>query len=395
LTLPVLGPTHPRMTREPEAQIDPISAPSTAARNLGLDLVRAVAILLVMVAHYGNNIPQWFHLTPNPFVFVGGEVGVVLFFALSGFLIGLILIRLAETAPTFRNFSVFLVRRWLRTLPLYFLWLALLLAAFPPPAHLQAYILKFGTLTQNLFQPMPPDFFFAVSWSLTIEEWFYILFPCLLFAATWCFGRAGAALWLCLGVFLLAPLALRLADPAFADWTTGLQKQVFYRIDAIAYGVLMATLYRRRSWLFRNPWPSLAVAAALMAAFYGGLFAAWLPPRWFPALIFNVLSIACALCLPAALRLRQAPAWIARPIRLVSSISYGLYIIHDTVLVDLVQQHLLGRGMISAPLAAAAALALPWALAYVSFRFFETPILRRRPCQELEQPRRVAISAAA
>ena len=124
-------------------------------RILGLDVLRGLAILLVMVAHYTNNISFWYGLTPPPAVFFTGDLGVDLFFALSGFLIGGILIDVLDRAPSWSSLWRFMLRRWLRTLPAYWTWLAVLALAFPPVRPISAPLPRFATMTQNLLQPMP------------------------------------------------------------------------------------------------------------------------------------------------------------------------------------------------------------------------------------------------
>jgi peptidoglycan/LPS O-acetylase OafA/YrhL len=350
-------------------------------RNLGLDLVRAIAVLLVMVSHYSNNISFWFGIHPDQRVFFAGELGVELFFALSGFLIGRILLDLALSAPTRRNLLIFLVRRWMRTLPVYFIWLAVLLIFWPPVHGWAGYAVHFATMTQNLVQPMPTDFFFAVSWSLAIEEWFYLLFGCALFVSV-SLWRSKRAIWPPLLLFLLVPLCLRLFVPAFYDWDRGLAKVVVFRLDEIAYGVLVAELYRRGSVLFRYPFLPLCLGLPLLL----GLWTGWLPVRPYalaPAIIYNFTIMGCVLCLPAALRLRRGPRWFTTVVRGLSAQSYALYIIHLTILVDLAQG-LWWRHAISTAQAVMIALTLPFVLAYLSFRFIEAPLLARRPAQHAD-----------
>lgn len=361
-------------------RLDPLpDLPHAEARSLGLDLLRAAAILLVMASHYANNVGYWFHYRAPQRVFFAGDLGVELFFALSGFLIGLILIRIAERQPTARSFGVFMIRRWMRTLPLYFLWLGMLFWFWPPRQGVAGAAWRFATLTQNLLQPMPEDYFFAVSWSLTIEEWFYLLFGSTLILTTRLFRSANIALLLCLGVFMLGPLALRITELDYSAQGIGRMKEVFFRIDEIAYGVLMAWLYLRRSWLFRHPWPPLAVGLVLVAAAWAGHLP--LPVSLLPALTYNAVIVGCALCIPAALRFQRAGEWFAAPVRLVSALSYGLYIVHLTILVDVTQAMLWGTGRLSAPAAAVFTATVTLVLAYLSFRYFEAPILRRRPGQ--------------
>jgi peptidoglycan/LPS O-acetylase OafA/YrhL len=374
------GVMSPSPGHEPQRTAPQTPGGDDAGRSLGLDLLRALAILLVMVSHWANNVGFWFHVQAPPVVFVSGDVGVELFFALSGFLIGRILIGIAATGPTWRNFAIFMARRAMRTLPLYFLWLAVLLWFLPPRQDALAVALRFATLTQNLIAPMPPDHYFGVSWSLTIEEWFYLLFG----GAVICGARllgGSRALWLCLAVFLAGPLALRVAELRWSELGLELYKEVFFRIDEIGYGVLMARLYLGRSWLFRHPWPPLALGLLLVGLAWAGRLP--VPISLMLALTFNAMAIGCALCLPAALRLRHAAAWFAVPVRWLAARSYALYIVHLTILVHVVQARLWEPGILSSPVAAVLAIGSPFLLAELSYRCLERPILRLRPRQEL------------
>jgi peptidoglycan/LPS O-acetylase OafA/YrhL len=334
-----------------------------------------------MVSHYTNNVSFWFGIKPSNRVFFSGDLGVELFFALSGFLIGRILLDIADRDPSWRNLRVFLVRRWMRTLPLYWLWLIVIALAYPPAAHLGAYLLRFGTLTQNLDRPMTNDFWYAVSWSLTIEEWFYILFGVGVILATRLIRRPWA-FWIPLLVLLTVPAALRLCVPGFADWSNGLNKVVPFRLDEIGYGVVAAWLYTRRSWIFRHPCLPLLAGLALVAAM-------WLGPVQSPlyqALRYNVTVVGCALCLPAAIRVRNLPPPLAAAARTLSRQSYALYLVHLTLLVDLAQG-LWWRHRISAPAAVALAVVLPFVVAELASRWIEQPIMRRRPRQWFEPAR--------
>jgi peptidoglycan/LPS O-acetylase OafA/YrhL len=79
-----------------------------ATRNLGLDVVRSIAILMVMACHYGNAFLYWLGV-PNPEYYgaAPGFYGVELFFVLSGFLIGRILLNIAAVQPTGKALWVF------------------------------------------------------------------------------------------------------------------------------------------------------------------------------------------------------------------------------------------------------------------------------------------------
>ena len=349
--------------------------PGANGRSLGLDAMRSGAILLVLAAHWSNNILFWFGVTaPRQLAFTG-TLGVEVFFALSGFLIGQILIEQASTNPGWRNFGVFLVRRWMRTLPLYFSVLAVLLVFFPPPELPLRYALKFGSLTQNLFRPMPPGWWFSVSWSLAVEEWFYLLFGAAVFASYRMF-RADWAIWPPVGLFILVPLGLRFGAPGFSPWSGGLSQMVFFRLDEIAYGVAMAAFYRRRVRLFDRPLACLAAGLVLIVVVPSTHVPtlAWL----FRPLSYNITIIGCALLLPAALRLRRLPGPLAAAVGAISAQSYALYLIHLTLLVD-VAQALWVRHWVPVWGCVAIATIAPFVLSWLSARFLEAPILCLHP----------------
>jgi peptidoglycan/LPS O-acetylase OafA/YrhL len=343
-------------------------------RNAGLDLVRAIAVLLVMASHWANNFGVWYGFHAPQFVFDAGEVGVDLFFALSGFLIGRILLELVDRGPSWRALGVFLVRRGMRTLPLYYLWLAVLVAVWPPTAGdhpLRRMIL----LLQNFAWPMPPNDFFAVSWSLTIEEWFYLGFGTCLVGAAMVLGRR--ALWPVLLVFIAGPLSLRFLVPGYHTWSNGLWHSVIFRIDSVAYGVVLAHIWRRAGGVLRHTTPALLLGLAL-------IFGAWsdllLPSHLLPELNDTAMVVGAVLCLPAALRLRTIRSWPGWLIARISAQSYGLYLMHLTILVDLAQG-LYWRHLITRPVAVLVAVALPFVLSWASFVYLERPLLARRPAQ--------------
>jgi peptidoglycan/LPS O-acetylase OafA/YrhL len=146
-------------------------------RVFGLDVLRALAIIDVVIIHsrivLGNietGFP-WIRLIP----------GVTLFFVLSGFLIGSMLINIFEkkevSLPVIFNF---LKRRWFRTLPNYYLILLvnIIIVYFGViKEDFSQFNFSFFIFCQNLFHPFHG--FFWESWSITIEEWFYLSFPLL------------------------------------------------------------------------------------------------------------------------------------------------------------------------------------------------------------------------
>jgi peptidoglycan/LPS O-acetylase OafA/YrhL len=294
-------------------------------RSAGLDVARALAILLVLAAHFASQCLPWFGLQAPAWLEKAGGQGVALFFALSGFLIGRLLIGLSER-PTLRGWWIFMVRRWMRTLPAYLAWIAVLAVFWQPAGELGEYALSYATLTQNLAWPMPADNWFGVSWSLAVEEWFYLLFSVTFLSLAVLLGRS-AGFWVAVAAFI--------AIPTFARWLVGFElgpgvRVVALRLDAIAYGVVMAKLTVDRSILVQRPFALLGVGASLV----GFVWAApvFEEPNAWRLGMFTLRPLGWALCLPAFLALAGLPKPLARAALGVSLLSFSLYIVHLSII---------------------------------------------------------------
>jgi peptidoglycan/LPS O-acetylase OafA/YrhL len=364
--------------------ITPVLVPPPAHsidRNFGLDLARFMAIASVVAVHCFSVFLGMAHRPTPMAIVVGGMFGVELFFVLSGFLIGRLLFDIVDTDPTPRGWAIFMVRRWLRTLPLYFVWLVLVAVVLPGPTHL----LRYMTLTQNLAWPMPADHWFNESWSLAIEEWFYILFSVALIgtaAAT----RGSKLVWPVILAFILIPPVLRLLGPAPGEadpdlfFNEHIYHVVLYRLDAIAYGVALARLYHGGSRLFAHPWWAGGAGLVLVGAF--GLqnsYGVWLPVSRTAFRNLQLVGVGVGFCLLliALLRMPALPGPLGWVVRTCARISYGMYLMNITI-IFLVVWYAGGYGL---RFDVSVCLALILLLPYLSQRFFEAPLMRLRPRQ--------------
>lgn len=321
-------------------------------RVFGLDLVRAAAILCVVFSHgfLAHNLRQfashgWPALQPfaHWIIFTEhlGALGVEIFFVLSGFLIGTILVRSSENFGQ-KELRRFFIRRWFRTLPLFWLFVVLNvgLEAFLRDRHLALNEIAGVTFfLDNL--TVPHLAFFPESWSLAVEEWFYVTFPILLLVAYKVTGGRKP-----LTVFLVVALALFTFSLVMrcvyamrpgTDWITFQRCAVLLRFDAIMTGVVAAWLRLR----FPRAWeccPRL-VAVIGLAVLLGGYATIWdLTSPGFPALPddfyaktfrFTVISLGVALLLPAASMWRVERERL--PHRWIHSIavwSYAMYLVN-------------------------------------------------------------------
>ncbi len=367
-----------------------------ASRSFGLDLIRAAAVTLVLLSHCGDIFANWFGATNLRAFSYGAFYGIELFFVLSGLLIGGLLIeQIDRTAPPGlpRAWRIFMIRRWMRTLPLYYVCLfaiALIWAPilWPGGAHLADALLSYVPMLQNLAWPMRDGNFFDVSWSLAVEEWFYLGFSALLFALA---ARARrAALPVAVTVFIAGPMLLRWWLRATPD---GSDHLVIYWLDSIAIGVLAAWLAARRPAWFRAAAWLLPAGLALAALTYtGGLARFGVSAHLRRTFDADLLAVALALLLPAAARWRQARGPAAAVVRAISRYSYALYLTHLSVLIWVDYRRV---GWHLAPAASVAlSVALIAGLSYAISRCVERPIMARRPSDRPQPSHPIASSPA-
>ncbi len=351
-------------------------------RVAGLDLLRALAILGVLLAH---TLP-FLYSHEWRFAYGGhlGSMGVDLFFVLSGYLIGGILWRLGPRLASWREVRDFWCRRWLRTLPAFYAFFALTVAlavwAYArPPGVNEA--LRVATFTQNLAWTMPT--IFPEAWTLAVEEWFYLILPLALWAGLRLRVPFKWVWWAVLGVMLVAPLVLRCLQDLPTSWGAATRQPVIFRLDALATGVAMATL--RAEW--PAPWRrwrhgALAAGVVLVVLSYVLLYRLTLDASWFAnTLWFNLTSLGYALLLPWASEKRRFGhrGW-GTAVRKTALWSYSLYLCNVGVVVAL-QHHWEKQIQASAAVAAVAVIAawvLAFAIAAAAHAAIERPFLRLR-----------------
>lgn len=309
--------------------VDAVAATSPPARIDALDGVRGLAILLVVVMHalfFGVPLPGVPPLSQES-VYVRlaglGWCGVDVFFVLSGFLITGILWRSRGAPHYFRNFYA---RRALRIFPLYYLVLALLLwglgRAPTTPAEQWSYLLYYQNLRFGFGGDAVADPARDITWSLAIEEQFYLLWPAVVAVAS----RRG--LLRCCVVLIVASIALRFAGPAL-----GIPKPYFLtfcRLDGLAAGALLALSPLPPRWF---GWSALVagVTALVAIAFATGNALPHAPEMQ----TFGLLA-ALALAVGVLVAARH-PGIVQRvvslaPLRWLGQYSYCIYLVHFLVI---------------------------------------------------------------
>ncbi len=214
-------------------------------RHGGLDVLRAVAIVLVIVHHVPIFETQSGVLAPliNAFDRFGWS-GVDLFFVLSGFLIGGLIFNEIWTHGSFDP-RRFLARRLLRIWPSYYL---LVLAS--------GGVMAIGLGIAGAVREVVPNFLhyqnyvnsrtiLMHTWSLAVEEHFYVLLPLVVVLFPWRRGKGSSPR--CLVAVLMLTLPASLGARYYTASTSPYSLPLYYnpthhRIDALAFGVLLAYL---------------------------------------------------------------------------------------------------------------------------------------------------------
>ena len=217
-------------------------------RILSLDLLRGIAAFSVAIPHFLT-----YHGIAVQKLETFAIIAVEIFFVLSGYVLGpQILICLRE--PKARNLAIFLMRRWMRTIPPYVV--ALTFTAILFGRFLGHEFWLYAVYVQNLFSLKQLNDYFNIAWSLSIEEWFYLTFPLTLVILSVFAGRMDDRnlYRACFGYIALFTL-LRLGHGASPDWGRDVRRVVIFRVDSIAYGFLLFLMHKgiisRRSCAIR------------------------------------------------------------------------------------------------------------------------------------------------
>jgi len=306
-----------------------LTTPAPAFRlgyHPSLDGLRGVAILLVMLYHFGTPV-------------LGGAVGVDVFFVLSGFLITALIVGEVQRDGRL-DFAAFYRRRALRLLPALFTLLLVLVGAtvlFRSRYREEAIRESWMALLYSLnwfkaYGRVPENNYLGHTWSLCIEEQFYLLWPWMLAAMLRFRLRTVAILGLVASGVLLSAGMRALHWTMYHDWD-----RVYHGLDSRADGLLVGSLLalvlsrmpaaetssRRRT---AAGWLGVAVLLTLsflpLTPFYlvGGI----------PIANVSTAAILAALLAgPPGGLLRRV--FEARPLVWVGKISYGLYLWHVMV----------------------------------------------------------------
>lgn len=327
-------------------------------RNFGLDVVRAISILLVLLAHRFD------------FNYELGTVGVQIFFILSGFLIGQILLKDFKSSGNIDTVFKFWKRRWFRTLPLYYLVLIFKILIYGNPYGWKM-IVYFLFLHANFVGIS----FFGVSWSLIIEEWFYIFLP---LATLFFFGRgidSRRYIYFLLG-FIVLFFSARFA------WNYFNKGIIIYQFDCLLLGVGLALIKLYYSEIYKKLCTVYFFLIGLLGVvfwtvIYGEVTDIPLYDTFYRVTWFFLISIFIALMIPFVeqsvvinqILKKNKPAFYF--FTWTSILTYSIYLLHMEVF------HI-NISLINEPITFVLQMIILYVICYLVYSLFEHPMMMLR-----------------
>jgi len=336
-----------------------------------LDSIRGLAVLLVLV--HNTDKSRFFGLIAHD-----GWMGVDLFFVLSGLLITGILLNTKDSEHYFRNFYA---RRCLRIWPLYFSTLLFMFVVVPilrPSEAPQVFAVRsmpwwsYLIFLQNFFVPVVTKAtgLLGVTWSLAVEEQFYLVWAVVVWFCSEAKLRRIAATVICLSPVLRFYLLRH---------NVNVYPNTFCRLDGLMAGALLALLFRSKTLALQTyvtpAWISLSIAVPVALITAGRV-------EW---LVYSFTSLASASLVYLAICSRQQ--WFRavlgnRFLIYTGTISYGIYLL-EKIPIDAAQSlHLDKHPLVVLSVSALAT----YILASISWNVMEKPFLRLKRLFVLQTP---------
>ncbi|MFC3158708.1 acyltransferase family protein [Chryseobacterium arachidis] len=265
------------------------------------------------------------------------------------FLIGRILIRDFEQGISFKKIIHFWKRRWFRTIPAYLVSIFLIITlSYLTHTHFQKWeVLKTIFFIQNLNHE--PKSFFIESWSLSIEEWFYLTLPILLFI----FHKISKVsikinIIIIFFIVFIASNFIRLFYfqnlniGTLTEWDNNLRKPVITRLDSILIGVLGAWIFHFKRLFFDKNKTILFVLGFIIFLFNKFLFDFFTEFNFYSCVLyFCIMPFSILMMLPQFYYLKETKLhFVNKIITKGSLISYSMYLVNLTIVSFLILNHL-------------------------------------------------------
>ena len=372
---------------------------SNKKRNVGLDLARTIAILLVLFAHT-RWISDHYPTVIDYAMRLSGTIGVEVFFIISGFLIGKIILREVQKPDfSFSSIKTFLFRRWFRTFPNYYLLLGVnIIVWYSIYGELPQKLYKYFFYIQNVTDTSLP--FYRVSWSLAVEQFSYILGPFLLYGLIRLFPKKNReSFFLYVTIFIILCFTATkvwfyysetLTD--IVDWNESIRKVLIYRLDVVYYGFLLRYFYNKyNTWLMDHKGQILMSGLILITVLH--IFRVPLgltvgeSPAFMIIFYLPLNSIAIACLIPYLDNMEITSKVAVKFLTTISLISYSLYLLHYTIILHTLKEIFPSEELRGLSLWAYTFLywGITIVLSYLLYVYFEKPLTDLRDSPKLKR----------
>ena len=358
-----------------------VAPPAGGGYRPELDGIRAVAVLLVLAFHVVQ--PQRF----------SGFIGVDVFFALSGYLITTILLREYDRRGRL-SLRRFYARRMLRLYPAL---LATIVLSFPFCTTLSGSLAQHAknatvaaTYTSNLYMTYRHRWIggFAHTWSLALEEQYYLVWPVVLLGLLH-LGLRRQVLAALLGVAAAVSLVFNLTEYDYGAASYPLESTTIGLLAGSALGLLLAgPSAPALRWFGHRAVGGVAVGLLLAELISFSVTSAVPGGLYVPAAVLATALLIGYLTAQRSSPLAAALSWA--PAARLGRISYGVYLYHYPLLLAL-EAHLHVTRWVIAPIEVVGTIAI----AAISYRFVEQPFLRLKDRFEPAEVVRPAAEAVA
>jgi peptidoglycan/LPS O-acetylase OafA/YrhL len=379
---------HPPPIVAPAAPAAPAMAAARPGRVVGLDGIRGLAALFVVLHHIFERAWPGYPADHAPFWaawMIYGRLAVVMFIALSGFSLGL---GPARSGWRFTSIRTYAHRRAWRILPPYWAalgfslvmtWFVLSQPGWAVPNGKS--VVVYGLLVQDVFSVGSPNKAF---WSIAIEAQLYVLLPLLLLLVRRVSARAMV------GLVAAIVVTIGLLGPHVPLMNSALVKFAPDLAVLFAMGLLSAAIVTAGERTRSRPWAGYALAAAVpvialmvvKGSTWSNLHLFWLDLAWAPA-------VGCFLAAIATSRPRRVIRFLdGRLPRSLGACSYSLYLTHMPIVIAVSYGLVLGRVATGTPaFFVLAAILLPVTVCFARLfaAVFELPFQRHRGWIALRQ----------
>ena len=327
-----------------------------------LNIYRYFASLIVCISHY---ILYWNKSIYFEFTSI---LGVELFFILSGFVLAPQILRLEKNLK--KNIKIFLLRRWIRTIPPYLVALICATILFDYGDIFN--LLKFLTYTQNILGDTSSPNFFSVAWSLSVEEWFYIFLPLSILLTTRCKIKYLKlnVLSICIITILLLNLIRFYYNGEEINWGEDIRRSVLLRLDSLCFGIVAYILRDR----LKKKYVIFCIICTVLPLFYFLTNPLLISQSILAQNIFLPLCCICFSSILIILTYSQTSSSLVKKVGTFgANISYSMYLFHIFFIPLTFDLH--------------SSLALSLIIYIISlklfclifFNYFEKPLLESRP----------------